>query len=72
MLRILCPVDQSFTVVYLSSDIVRPQIQKRGVKVYTGLCRHYHRLDEAGDGQLNIAELEKSLIDFHIDVPQEV
>ena len=39
--------------------------------MWTGLGRYYRKLDE-GNGQLNKYDLEKGLIDFHIELPQEV
>ena len=30
------------------------------------------QLDQEGDGRLNKYELEKALVDYHIDVPNEV
>ena len=54
------------------SDCVRSQIRKRGIKVFMGLCALYQKLDEDGTGRLNKVELDKSLLDFHIEVPQEV
>ena len=40
--------------------------------MWTGLGRYYRRLDQEGDGRLNKYELEKGLIDFHVELPQEV
>ena len=58
--------------VIFAVDIVQAQIGQRGIKVWTGLGRYYRRLDEQHDARLNKYELEKGLIDFHIEVPQEV
>ena len=58
--------------VIFSADVVQAQIRQRGIKVWTGLGRYYRRLDEQHDARLNKYELEKGLIDFHIEVPQEV
>ena len=38
----------------------------------TGLAKMFHKLDENGDGKLNKYELEKALIDFHVEVSDEV
>ncbi len=37
-----------------------------------GLERLLRQFDREGDGQINRVELEKALLDFHIDIPQEV
>jgi hypothetical protein len=58
--------------VALFKDIVRRQIGKRGIKVFTGVGRLLRKGDMNGDGLINKFELEKSLVDFRIDVPQGV
>jgi len=40
--------------------------------VITGIGRQLRHGDFSGDGLLNKFELEKSLVDFHIGVPQDV
>lgn len=50
---------------------MRHQILKRGIKTYTGIGRQMRR-GATADGILNKYELEKALIDFHIQIPQEV
>ena len=53
--------------------IVREQIKSRGIKVFTGLGRHLRQVAKDTDGaKVNKYELEKALINFHIQVPQEV
>ena len=58
--------------MYCYAGLVHRQIKKRGIKVLTGLGKLFHKLDENGDGRLNKYELEKALIDFHINIPDEV
>jgi len=57
--------------MYLT-EIVRQQIAKRSIRVFTGIGRQLRRGDLSGDGLLNKYELEKSLVDFHVSIPQEV
>ena len=54
------------------AEIVRQQIVKRSIRVFTGIGRQLRQGDLTGDGLLNKYELEKSLVDFHISIPQEV
>lgn len=54
------------------TEIVRQQIAKRGIRVFTGIGRQLRQGDLNGDGLLNKFELEKSLVDYHITVPQDV
>jgi len=54
------------------TEIVRQQIATRSIRVFTGIGRQLRRGDFSGDGLLNKYELEKSLVDFHISVPQDV
>ena len=54
------------------SESVQKQLRRRGVKVLTGLGRLFRSHDRSGDGRLNKYELEKALIDYHIDVDQDV
>jgi len=54
------------------TEIVRQQIAKRSIRVFTGIGRQLRQGDFSGDGLLNKYELEKSLVDFHITVPQDV
>lgn len=53
-------------------EIVRQQIAKRSIRVFTGIGRQLRQGDLSDDGLLNKYELEKSLVDFHISIPQEV
>ena len=64
----------SFLLFYRFVDIVHEQIKRRGVKVWTNLGRHFRYLDANNqkDGRLNKCELEKGLIDFRIEIPQDV
>ena len=55
----------------LAADI-RQQLRKRGVTVMTRLGRLLRSADESGDGKLNKYELEKALVDFHINIEDEV
>ena len=57
---------------YFVADVVRSQIKNRGVKVFTGLLRRYSKSQDQDNGVINRYELEKGLIDFRIDIPQEV
>ena len=54
----------------------KKQLKKRGSKTLLGLSRLFRRMDRQQDGQrdgrINRVELEKALLDFHIDIPQEV
>ena len=52
--------------------IVRQQIATRSIRVFTGIGRQLRQGDLNGDGLLNKYELEKSLVDFHISIPQDV
>ena len=54
------------------SGIVKHQIQKRGIRAWRGMGHLLRQLDQEGDGRLNKYELEKALVDYHIDVPNEV
>jgi len=54
------------------TDITRQQIGKRGIKVYTGIGRLLRKGDLNGDGLINKFELEKSLVDFRVNIPQGV
>ena len=59
--------------VFIFTAIVKPQIVKRGIKVYTGLGRLYRKASlKSDDGKLNKYELERGLLDFHIEIPQSV
>ena len=42
------------------------------MKVLTGIGRLFRKQDSSGDGQMNKYELEKALIDYHINVDQDV
>ena len=55
-----------------AAGLVQRQLRKRGIKVWTSLARLFRQLDESGDGKLNKYELEKAMVDYHIDIPQEV
>lgn len=52
--------------------VVQKQLRKRGVKVLTGLSRLFRRYDTSGDGQLNKYELEKALMEYRIDLEQDM
>jgi len=57
---------------FISAEIVRRQIGKRGVRAFTGIGRLLRRGDATEDGLLNKFELEKALIDFHINITEDV
>lgn len=59
-------------IAVLFKDVVRRQIGKRGIKVFTGIGRLLRKGDLNGDGLINKFELEKSLVDFRINIPQGV
>lgn len=52
-------------------DIVKRQVGKRGIKLFTGIGRLLRRGDLNNDGLINKFELEKSLIDFRVNIPQD-
>lgn len=55
------------------AGIVRRQIPKRGLRVYTGLGRLFRKASKFNeDEKVNKYELEKGLIDFCIEIPQDV
>ena len=59
-------------LINLFSACAQRQLKKRGSKTLMGLERLLRQFDREGDGQINRVELEKALLDFHIDIPQEV
>ncbi len=56
----------------LLAACAKKQLKKRGSKTLLGLASLFRQLDGQQDGQINRVELEKGLMDFHIDIPQEV
>ena len=54
------------------TELVRQQIVKRSIRVFTGIGQQLRQGDLNGDGLLNKFELEKSLVDFRITLPQRV
>lgn len=54
------------------TELIRAQVENRGIKTMTGLFHYLQKQDINGDGCLNKYELEKALIEYHIDVDDEV
>ena len=59
-------------VNYCFAASVHQQIRNRGIKVWMGLGRHFRSVDDSGEGVLNIVELDKGLVDYRVNVEQEV
>ncbi|CAH1799757.1 unnamed protein product, partial [Owenia fusiformis] len=62
---------EDIEILNLIQGSVRNKLKKRGIKTVTGLGSNFRKADRSGDGLINKFELEKSLIDFHIEIPDE-
>ena len=52
--------------------MVHGQLKKRGIRTITGLGSSLRELDRDRDGMINKVELEKALLEYHINIPQDV
>ncbi|CAD5116098.1 DgyrCDS5024 [Dimorphilus gyrociliatus] len=59
-------------LLYKIQRLSQSQLKRRGIRIFTGLARHFHSLDENGDGKLNRFCLEKSLIEFKLELPTDL
>ncbi|VTJ83030.1 Hypothetical predicted protein, partial [Marmota monax] len=52
-------------------DVLKEKLLKRGVRILTGLGKHFQQLDKEGNGLLDKADLKQALKVFHLEVLEE-
>ncbi|XP_013373139.1 PREDICTED: calcyphosin-2 isoform X2 [Chinchilla lanigera] len=52
-------------------DALKEKLQKRGVRILTGLGKYFQQLDKEGHGLLNKADFKQALKVFHLEVPEK-
>uniref|UniRef100_I3M2A5 EF-hand domain-containing protein n=1 Tax=Ictidomys tridecemlineatus TaxID=43179 RepID=I3M2A5_ICTTR len=52
-------------------DVLKEKLRKRGVRILTGLGKHFQQLDKEGNGLLNKEDLKQALKVFHLEVSEE-
>lgn len=55
-----------------SSGMLRETLSKRGVRVVTGLGKHFRHIDKNGSGFLSQADFKEALKLFHLEVSEQV
>lgn len=62
---------QDRQVLQAIQDKLKEQLHKRGVRILTGLGKHFQHLDKEGSGLLEKAEFQQALKAFHLDVSEQ-
>ncbi|XP_006882624.1 PREDICTED: calcyphosin-2 [Elephantulus edwardii] len=52
-------------------DVLKVKLQKRGVRVLTGLRKYFQQLDKKGGGLLDKEDFKQALKLFHLEVPEK-
>lgn len=68
----LCVGTIGFHFSSSSTDALKEQLHKRGVRILTGLGRYLQQLDQEGTGLLNKADFKQTLQVFHLEVSENV
>lgn len=51
---------------------MRPKLSKRGVRIVSGLGKHFRELDKKQNGNITKADYKQALKVFHLEVTEEV
>ncbi|XP_038170924.1 calcyphosin-2 isoform X2 [Arvicola amphibius] len=62
---------QDRQVLRAIQDKLREQLHKRGVRILTGLGKHFQHLDKEGSGLLEKAKFQQALKTFHLEVSEQ-
>ncbi|XP_057613842.1 calcyphosin-2 [Chionomys nivalis] len=62
---------QDRQVLRAIQDKLKEQLHKRGVRILTGLGKHFQHLDKEGSGLLEKAEFQQALKTFHLEVSEQ-
>ncbi|KAM7328162.1 hypothetical protein ACRRTK_012254 [Alexandromys fortis] len=62
---------QDRQVLLAIQDKLKEQLHKRGVRILTGLGKHFQHLDKEGSGFLEKAEFQQALKTFHLEVSEQ-
>ncbi|XP_075810318.1 calcyphosin-2 isoform X1 [Microtus pennsylvanicus] len=62
---------QDRQVLLAIQDKLKEQLHKRGVRILTGLGKHFQHLDKEGSGLLEKAEFQQALKTFHLEVSEQ-
>ncbi|KAM5253463.1 calcyphosin-2 isoform 2-T2 [Hipposideros larvatus] len=52
-------------------DELKEQLHKRGVRILTGLGKHFQQMDQEGNGLLDKADFKQALKVFHLEVSEK-
>ncbi|KAM6153120.1 calcyphosin-2 isoform 2-T2 [Erethizon dorsatum] len=52
-------------------DALKEKLQKRGVRIWTGLGKYFQQLDKEGHGLLNKADFKQALKVFHLEISEK-
>uniref|UniRef100_H0X2D4 Calcyphosine 2 n=2 Tax=Otolemur garnettii TaxID=30611 RepID=H0X2D4_OTOGA len=58
-------------VIKAIQDVLKEKLQKRGVRILTGLGKYFKQLDKEGNGLLDKADFQQALKVFHLEVSEK-